>query len=66
MENVMTASNIWKESVLIYFDNAFSRGMNPEEILADVKKLVSETELGEMNFTLESVMQEWKEDRGIA
>lgn len=66
MENVITASDIWKESVLIYFDNAFSGGMNPEEILADVKKLVSETELGEMNFTLESVMLEWKEDRGIA
>ena len=65
MDNVMSKSDLWKESVLIYFDNAYAAGMTPVAILSDVKQIVSGTELGEMNFTLESVMQEWKEDRGI-
>lgn len=65
MNNVMSASDLWKESVLIYFDNAYNMGMTPAAILSDVKQLVSETELGEMNFTLDELMKEWKEDRGI-
>lgn len=66
MNKVMSASDLWKESVLIYFDNAYNMGMIPTAILSDVKRLVSETELGEMNFTLDEVMTEWKMDRGIA
>jgi len=61
-----TEAEMWKEAILIYFDNAYSNGIAPDAILIEVKDIVSTTELGEMNFTLESIMAEWKADRRIA
>jgi hypothetical protein len=65
MKQVMSKFEIWKESVLIFFDNAYAFGKSPEEILAEVKDIVTETELGDMGYTLEQLMTEWKADRGI-
>lgn len=66
MKQVMDKYEIWKESVLIFFDNAYAYGKSPEDILAEVKDIVTETELGDMGFTLEQLMAEWKADMGIA
>jgi len=66
MKQVMDTYEIWKESVLIFFDNAYVYGKSPEDILAEVKDIVTETELGDMGFTLEQLMAEWKADMGIA
>lgn len=66
MNEVMNKYEIWKESILIFLDNAYAYGKNPEELLAEVKEVVSETELGDMSYTIEMIVDEWKIDRGIA
>ena len=65
MKEIMSKFEIWKESVLIFFDNAYAFGKSPEEILAEVKDIVTDTELGDMGYTLEQLMAEWKDDRGV-
>jgi len=65
MKQVMNKFEIWKESVLIFFDNAYAFGKSPEDILAEVKDIVSETELGDMGCTLEQLIAEWKADKGL-
>lgn len=65
MQQVLTDAEIWKESILIYFDNAFSAGKSLDETLSEVKQIVHGTDLGNMNYTIESIMTEWKMDRGM-
>lgn len=65
----MTASNdlqVWKEAILIYFDNLYAAGKSISEMLTDTKAVVADTELGPMDYSIDSIMDEWKADRGIA
>jgi hypothetical protein len=47
------------------FDNGYSVGLEPEFMLKDIQKEVAASELGNMDGTIQLVMDKWKEDRGI-
>ena len=65
MNEVMTEAEVWKESVLIYLDNGYSRGETVEDMVAEIKSIVKDTELGAMDWTIDQIVAEWKADRGI-
>lgn len=62
---MMKEAEIWKESILIYLDNGYSRGEHVEEVVAEIKNIVKETDLGAMDFSIDRIVAEWKADRGI-
>ena len=66
MNEVMTEAEVWKESVLIYLDNGYSRGEKVNDIVAEIKAVVKDTELGAQNWSIDKIVAEWKADRGIA
>lgn len=63
---MMKEAEIWKESILIYLDNGYSRGEHVEEVVAEIKNIVKDTNLGAMDFSIDRIVTEWKADRGIA
>lgn len=63
---MMKEAEIWKESILIYLDNGYSRGEYVEEVVAEIKNIVKDTDLGAMDFSIDRIVAEWKADRGIA
>lgn len=63
---MMKEAEIWKESILIYLDNGYSRGECIEEVVAEIKNIVKDTDLGAMDFSIDRIVAEWKADRGIA
>ncbi len=65
MNEVMTVAEVWKESVLIYLDNGYSRGEKVEDIVAEIKAIVKDTELGAMDYSIDKIVAEWNADRGI-
>lgn len=65
MNEVMTEAEVWKESVLIYLDNGYSRGERVDTIVAEIRAIVKDTELGAMDYSIDQIVAEWKEDRGI-
>ena len=65
MNEVMTEAAVWKESVLIYLDNGYSRGESVDAIVAEIKTIVQDTELGAMNYSIDQIVTEWKADRGL-
>ena len=66
MNEVMTEAEVWKESVLIYLDNGYSRGEKVEDMVAEIKAIVKDTELGAMDYSIDQTVAEWKADWGIA
>lgn len=62
---MMKEAEIWKESILIYLDNGYSRGEHVEEVVAEIKNIVKDTDLGAMDFSIDRIVAEWKADRGI-
>lgn len=66
MNDIMTEAEVWKESILIYLDNGYSRGEPIEDVVAEIKNIVKDTELGAMDFSIDQIVAEWKADRGIA
>jgi hypothetical protein len=62
---VFLASKTFEETVLSCFDNGCAGGLAPEFMLEDIKKEVTGSELGSMNYTLDCIMQQWKDDRGL-
>lgn len=65
MREIMDATKAWETAVWMCFDNGYSAGLTPEFMLADLKKEVAGTELGCMDYTLDQLMEQWKEDRGL-
>lgn len=63
---MMTEAELWKESILIYLDNGYSRGENIEDVVVEIKNIVKGTDLGNMDFSIDRIVAEWKDDRGIA
>lgn len=63
---MMKEAEIWKESILIYLDNGYSRGEHVEDVVAEIKNIVKDTDLGAMDFSIDRIVAEWKADRGIA
>jgi len=61
----MTEAEVWKESILIYLDNGYSRGENVNDVVAEIKNIVKNTDLGSMDFSIDRIVAEWKADRGI-
>ena len=45
---MMKEAEIWKESILIYLDNGYSRGEHVEDVVAEIKNIVKDTELKKM------------------
>ena len=62
---MMKEAEIWKESILIYLDNGYSRGEHVEDVVAEIKNIVKDTDLGAMDFSIDRIVAEWKADRGI-
>ena len=50
---------------LIYLDNGYSRGETVEDMVAEIKSIVKDTELGAMDWTIDQIVAEWKADRGL-
>ena len=65
MNEVMTEAAVWKESILIYLDNGYSRGESVDAIVAEIKTIVQDTELGAMDYSIDQIVAEWKADRGL-
>ena len=65
MNEVMTEAAVWKESILIYLDNGYSRGEKVEDIVAEIKSIVKDTKLGAMDYSIDQIVAEWKADRGL-
>lgn len=65
MEDMEKAYEVFEETVLTCFDNGYASGLTPEFMLADIKKEVAESELGNMDYTIDQIMLKWKEDRGM-
>ena len=65
MNEIMTEAAVWKESILIYLDNGYSRGETVEDIVAEIKTIVQDTELGAMDYSIDQIVAEWKADRGL-
>ena len=63
---MMTEAELWKESILIYLDNGYSRGENIEDVVVEIKNIVKGTDLGNMDFSIDRIVAEWKDDRRIA
>ena len=66
MNEVMTEAAVWKESILIYLDNGYSRGESVDAIVAEIKSIVKYTKFGAMDYSIDQIVAEWKADRGIA
>lgn len=65
MNKIMGAAKAWETAVWMCFDNGYSAGLEPDYMLAEIKKEVAGTELGSMDFSLDILMDKWKEDRGL-
>ena len=65
MNEVMTEAAVWKESILIYLDNGYSRGETVEDMVAEIKAIVQDTELGAMDYSIDQIAAEWNADRGL-
>ena len=65
MNEVMTEAEVWKEAILIYLDNGYSRGETVEDMVAAIKAIVKDTELGAMDYSIDQIVAEWEEDRGL-
>ena len=65
MNEIMDATKAWETAVWMCFDNGYSSGLEPDYMLAEIKKEVAGTELGSMDFSLDILMDKWKEDRGL-
>ena len=65
MNEIMTEAAVWKESILIYLDNGYSRGESVDAIVAEIKTIVQDTELGAMDYSIDQIVAEWKADRGL-
>ena len=65
MKTIKDAYEVFEETVLSCFDNGYAGGLTPEFMLEDIKKEVAESELGNMDYTIDQIMLKWKEDRGL-
>ena len=65
MNEVMTEAEVWKESILIYLDNGYSRGEKVEDVVAEIKSIIKDTDLGAMDYSVDQIVAEWKADRGL-
>lgn len=61
----MKEYNVWVEAVMIYLDNAYAAGASIEETIDEIKQQVSSTELGNMDWSIDRIVAEWKTDREI-
>jgi hypothetical protein len=62
---VFKASKEFEERVLMCFDDGYASGFTPEYMAEDLKKEVAASELGEMDYSIDCIMKQWKEDRGL-
>lgn len=65
MNEVMSEAATWKEAILIYLDNAYSRGELLSAVVPEIKATVAGTELESMDWSVDLIVDEWKADRGI-
>lgn len=65
MNEITTEAEVWKEAIMIYMDNSYSRGETVDNITTDIKTIINATELGDVSFSIDQIVQEWKSDRGL-
>ena len=65
MEEIKTLYEAFEESVFACLDTGYEEGLELDFMYADLSDFVADTDLGEMDCTMEMLFKKWRETRRI-